>query len=748
MAPGREELQADRPLVGGSGRLFWALAKKAGIKREACYIVNTIGEWPEGADGNPTQAQYEAYWTRFDEAVGAFKGRVALLLGGAAIWRFAGLVGGVNAWRGYVVSPNEALPLAHTIEVQTVYKTSRVGKYKKGDPRTVRCKQSSAPVIPQSVEVILPTLHPAGVMRSGFTNLPALQADLLRAERALKGTLMPYRQHYGTAAIVFANPDAVAFDIETEWPDHKVIGRIGFAGPDATWTAPWQYGHLAARAILERPGAVKVAHNISFDLNKLEDGYGLRIADPIWDTMLAAQMLQPDLYKGLNAVASLYLDRPRWKHLGDSDPPKYNAFDASATLELYRTLRGELRETGQLELFEGTIMPAVRVLIGMTRRGIRVDEKLRPVWLEELKAKEDAALSAWSRETGAVNPASPAQLAKYLYGTLGLPPQYGKYGTVTTDVGALKDLQRAHPERRALIQSLLDFRAAAKMRSTYAENPLGDDGCVHPGYLPGSKDTDDGFGKGMAGTGRITGRDPNPQNIPQEARRIYVPHRSDMVLLEADYSQIELRVAASLSGDEGMLEALKGDLHSRTMELLNCDRTRAKNVMYGTLYGAGPRKLVQVLRQKGFDITEAEAKELQNALARAYPRLWEWRQKVVNDVAANYYLTNPFGRRRYFLRGAEDAPAAIDFLPQSTAADVLWRVLTPLEAALGEIGGALLTVVHDSVLAEVPATLVAAGAGALKRVMEQEFPEVAPGFMVPVNIKTGSNWGSMEDYDG
>jgi DNA polymerase-1 len=247
-----------------------------------------------------------------------------------------------------------------------------------------------------------------------------------------------------------------------------------------------------------------------------------------------------------------------------------------------------------------------------------------------------------------------------------------------------------------------------------------------------------------------------------------------MILAEFDYSQIELRIAAALSGDKKLQEVLEGDVHAATQAALKCDRVRAKNILYGTLYGAGPRKLSMVLKTKGYNISERECKEMQDALSKTYKDLFLWRTKVVQKMSTSYSLRNPFGRSRYFLRGGADAPAGLDFLPQSTAADIFWSILVPVDEYISSVGGALLAPIHDSILIELPSgtsnsTITANGSklseksndaihvghfgescsfaiSTIKSLMQREFPNIAPGFRVPINIKIGRNWGEMVEY--
>jgi DNA polymerase-1 len=215
--------------------------------------------------------------------------------------------------------------------------------------------------------------------------------------------------------------------------------------------------------------------------------------------------------------------------------------------------------------------------------------------------------------------------------------------------------------------------------------------------------------------------------------------------VEADYSQIELRIAATLAKDSALLEALKGDVHAATQARIGCDRVRAKNLLYGSLYGAGPRKLALLLRTRGVDTTEAECKQLQHSLAAAYPQLWAWRMDVVGEGVVRRFLTNSFGRRRYFYGGSSAAPQMIDYLPQSNAADIVWDRLVPLDDFCTQNGGAILATVHDSFLMEFPKEAInPCLLGGLREILETEFPQIGPRFRVPVDMKIGSNWGQME----
>lgn len=743
MSPGREELAVDLPFVGSSGKLLWGCAQRAGIDRSQCFIVNCIGELPTGKTGDIADEQFDKYWDQFNAAVSSFGGRTVMCLGNHALWRATGLKGGIEAWRGYLISPSELQAFERRRVEQVPYK--RDGKHgKKGEMRNVMRRVTENPPLGTSVHYIIPLLHPAAILRSGFQSIPAFQADLHRVKRAMCETLRIRDVVYITSPGSGACTGPVAVDIETGGVGQSALTRIGIADEHMTWTMAWgSHARDAARAVLADESRVKIMHNSAFDAPKLA-AVGCPVKGPWFDTMLAAQMLQPDLYKGLNAVASLYLDTQRWKHLAEEEPERYNAWDVQRTLELYHATRSELERTGQLALFEKTIMPTIPTLIRMTERGIKLDVVRKEKWRFDLMTREEGLRSQWRSIAGDVNPSSSTQLQKYLYSHLGLPEQVNKYGRPTTDETALMDLK--HITSHPALDCLLLLRETSKLRGTYAENPLSDSGCVHPSYLPGAKDRDE-FGKGMAGTGRLAARDPNIANQPAEARVLYIPHEPAHLMIEVDWSQAELRVAAALSGDTALRTALRGDVHEHTRALLGCDRVRAKNVVFGTIYGAGPRTLARLLKTKGVNTNEAECRALQDKLAQAYPQLWAWRQRIAREAGEQYHLTNPFGRRRYFYRGGGDAPAAIDFMPQSCVADATWRILAPLEALFMEFGGHLLATVYDSFLGEIHAMKVPAFVPELRRLMEQPWPELN-GLSIPCTIKVGSNWGELKEVGG
>lgn len=697
-----------------------------------------------------------------EEILATCSARSALCLGSEAFYRLTGIKGSETKIRGYLYTPSDCQEVAFRSREQVgTYKTNRTKAgellHSKGDPKFGVVTRQRRLTLPPQLRWIIPTLDPRKIEVSRFKTLPALKADVTRLVRSLEPSFKPLDLTYDTRPFRTAGDgDIVSFDIETSGFTFA-IERIGVATAGGTWSAPWTtLSKGCFQDILNGNPSLLVGHNLAFDIPRLKAA-GIEFPETdLFDTMLAAHMIQPDLYKSLEKVASLYLDLPAWKHTAATNPAFYNATDATVTLYLATKMLNILGEIGMYELFTDTIMPSLTTLMSLTRRGIRVDRIYLGEWMLRLAAVLSDHQARWQQLAPTTDPNSPKQVQRLLYNDLELPVQHirTKEGQrVTTDEASLRLVRRgAGAHAVEVIDTLLDIRHTSKLRSLYGELELGSDHRIHPNYLPANKDSD----AGAAATGRLASSDPNIQNVPMDARRIFIPSSDDWWFLEWDYSQIELRIAGARAGDRALLDALKGDVHATTMELVGCDRTRAKNLLYGSLYGAGPRKLATVLRQHGQTVSEEECRSLQARLSTAYPSLWAWRHRVIAEGTQLGYLTNAFGRRRYFynryrdadgVMRSEDVPEMLAYLPQSDSADILWNRLRPLAAFAEEFNGHLVTTVHDSFLLEFPPDVRCRDvANGIRSVLELTFPMIAPGFFCPGNIKTGSNWGEMIPY--
>lgn len=739
MSPGLDELGQGRPFVGSAGRILARAMLEARLHPNKAYMLNAINCLPAGGvqeklyfNGRPvmngkaiSHAQASACRGRLQEELWSLtNAHVIVALGGEALKALTGIYKETAKWQNHPLLP----PF---------------------DPPT-----------PPWVKYILPLYHPAFIRYRGVRGeMAALKVGFQKVRQMLLGSYRTLQHDQLGEPLQLGEllGKPVAFDIENP---QGFIERIGFACifPDGqvrsgswAWTPAIQQH---TRQVLAQPGLVKIAHNMAHDIRHLYEE-GVEVRDPVFDTMLAHQQLQPEMEKSLDAVSGFLLDIPRWKHLSQTHPELYNRLDAHATALLYPLLVGALQDDHMLQLFQEKVMPAMRTLIRCTQRGMRLDQHKAAEWRASLATQTQAAEAAFTQLSGGVNPRSPKQLKEFFYQTRGLPVQTNR-GVPTTDVGALEKLQRflekevgkkrveetcklAYLQDLQLIKELRSYRESSKLQGTYASLM---DHTVHPSYFPVGKD-DSRYG---TATGRLSSQEPNVQNQPPPARLMYVPSTQGMVLLEADYSQIELRVAAFRGPEPRLIDLfLRGaDVHGETTRLLGCDRTRAKNVTYGSLYGAGPRKLYDTLVAAGFKTTLAEMRALQDQFFRAYPGLLRWRTRLVDFALDHGYAVNCFGRRRYFYEPAKMVPEIVNFDPQSTVADIVLDRLPAVEQVFTSFGGAPLTTVHDSFLGEVPHERWREAARALKAMLEVPYPQVHPDFYCPVDLKVGLRWGRMK----
>lgn len=771
-APGELELKRGSPFVGPSGRILWTAFKRFGIDRSICFVTNVVQSAPQAKSGKPSHAQIMAEWERLDAEMAASQARIVVLVGGVPLKRVTGLRRGIQYMRGYLLKPEHCTPVLKRVTVQEgEYQTSRkcqgckgaMGtegvachecngtgyQYRKGDPKFKQRRVAVPPTLPPNTEWIIPILHPAGIMRSQFKPLPAFRADIERIARAVRGDLEVIdRVPFSTEAAEVGSE--VVIDIE----GMGCIDRIGAAtslgvsripnsrhidGSD-TWTAPWSADTAGRVRSWFTEGRVFVCHNAGFDIPQLADACGVSDRLPevkVFDTMLAAQVLHPDLPKGLEKVGSLYLDITPWKHTSEGDPEHYNAKDVVAENKCKVAMVAALEETGQTKMFD-TIMKALPNLWLAEKLGCRIDMEYLARWQAGLVHELKEIIQKWPYPE--YDPGSSRQMAKLLYHDLKLPQQHGKSGGETTDAAAIKFLLHEQDEHIDLLQLLLDYRTTSYDLNSWGSLKT-EAGRVHARFLPGDKE-EEGEKRGQgAATGRIQPRDPNLANPDREARKLIIPDPG-YVFAYSDWAQAEVRVEATASKDEALWAAMEAGLHDWIGERIGVDRTRAKNAFYGTRNGAGPRKLVKVMRAKGFfDVTEHQMAELQQEFFRLFPKWANWRMWLIETARQLGYGANPFGRRRYFYHRSA-APEIIGNFPQATVADMLWRVLSQLKPYI------LITPVHDALLYQAPEGEIKATVTHVEELMSQEFPEIEAGWRCPVETKIGlprESWGAMEE---
>lgn len=744
-APHAEDLRLGKCLVDGYGQSFWRIAKKCGIDRTDCYVVPTVGE---SCESGKSAGLWNDWWDEYDAAVGRWTGRVAICLGSDAFYRATGLSGSHQDWAGYLIHPDERGELPRRRTVADVYKSANKKRgIKKGDPRQRVIKEKVVPSLPPSTQFVITTQSPGGLWRSGLAQAPLMVSALEKAVRAARGTLRPSREDFSTTpAPITAN--IFALDLEGT----ESIECVGIATADSAWTAPWDFQSRAYVAeALANPDNLVIIHNANFDIPFLERA-GVEVKCKVFDTMIGAAFCNPDLRKGLAACGSLWLDCYRWKPPRSGEPTgsqrldtqseeRYNALDTIREYELYLVELAEMQQRGQVQLFE-TMMRTLRTLIRMQQRGIGLDPLRQGEWLAKLRLATGELAMKWAIAAPNVSFNSHKQLKTFFKSKgISLPPN--KKGSDSTDREALYLIKARQPEHAPLVDLLVEVRKAHKDLATYAKVAALGDGRVHPSFALISKD-EDGLGKELAGTFRITAKEPNLQNQTEEAQKMYVP-RPGHCFVAADYSSLEARLFAALSKDALLTEDIAANIHDINSKRLGIDRVRAKNGFYGWAYGSGAKTLYMTFMKHGYKVPMADCQALLDMFAGKYTTATAWRQALISVAESNRYVQNSFGYIREFHEYEFPKTKVVNTRIQSDGAFMMWERLWVLDEELSNIGANLLLMVHDNVLAECPIELRDQTARIIKSVMELEFDNIAPGFSCPVDVKwSDKSWGEME----
>jgi DNA polymerase I len=484
------------------------------------------------------------------------------------------------------------------------------------------------------------------------------------------------------------------------------------------------------RGVLESETIEKTGQNIKYDLSVLAN-YGITVQGPLFDTMVAHYLIQPDMRHGMDLLAQTYLNYAPVKieeligkkgkgqgTMRDVEIEKikeYAAEDADITLQLRNKFEPMLTETTTRKLFDEIEMPLVPVLAGMEREGIKLDKEAMAEFSIRLqKDIETFENDIYELAGERFNLNSPKQLGDILFIKLAIDDKAKKTATKQFATGEeiLSKLVHKHP----IVQKIMDYRMVQKLKSTYVDAlPLlinAKTGRLHTS-----------FNQTVAATGRLSSTAPNLQNIPikteqgREIRKSFVPRGEGYTLISADYSQVELRIIAHLSGDEGMIEAFsqKQDIHAATaakiygIELADVTsdmRRNAKSVNFGIIYGMSAFGLSEQLQ-----IPRAEAGEIIKQYFIKYPRVKEYMDLSIERARENGYVETIMGRRRnlpdinstnatvrgYAERNAINAPI------QGTAADIIKLAMINIHADLKRLNtkSKMVLQVHDELVFDV-----------------------------------------------
>ncbi len=495
-------------------------------------------------------------------------------------------------------------------------------------------------------------------------------------------------------------------------------------------------GHLRVlkeiKQLLVSSDAEKIGHNLKFDLRVLL-AHGIEVKGPFFDTMLAHALVEPDQRHGMDYLSERYLgytpvsivtligDKKNTQLSMAAVPldqlAEYAAEDADVTWQLAQKLRPELARLEQDHVFRDIEAPLLPVLVRMEHEGVKVDTDILAEFGKDLESYAAGLQQRIETMAGfKFNLNSPKQLGEVLFDHFKLldKPKKTATGQYQTNEQTLMTLQGKHP----IIDDILNYRQSTKLKSTYVDAlPL----AVNP--LTGRVHTT--FHQLMAATGRMASSDPNLQNIPirteqgREIRKAFVPEKEGWTLVSADYSQIELRVMASISGDEAMIDAFQRglDIHQATaarvfkvaLEDVTSDMRRtAKMVNFGIIYGISAFGLAQRLGT----VSRTEAGQIIESYFREYSAVKAYTDQVVADAKRDGYVETLAGRRRYLRdinsssmatrSGAERM--AMNAPIQGTAADLIKKAMVDVAVALtkGNYKTRMLLQVHDELLFEVP----------------------------------------------
>jgi len=516
--------------------------------------------------------------------------------------------------------------------------------------------------------------------------------------------------------------------------------------------------------LLSDPAIKKCGHNAKYDLLVLAR-HGVEVAGLASDTMVADYLLNPSGFQhNLDAVSLEHLGLkkiPTSQLLGTGrnqrtmdlvpieEVSEYACEDADYTWRLQQVLMPKLDAFGLRPLLEEVEVPLIHVLMVMERNGVALDELYLAAMSGELEQELGVIEKSIYELAGRkFNINSPKQLGEILFSELKLPSARRTKTGFSTDVGVLEELAGAHP----LPQRILDYRQLAKLKSTYVDalprliNPA--TGRVHTS-----------FNQTVAATGRLSSTEPNLQNIPirtevgRRIRRAFIPGDEGHLILDADYSQIELRIMAHLSGDRTLRDSFTAgeDVHTRTAalvfkvpqaEVTPEQRRRAKEVNFGIMYGMGAYGLASRL-----GLSNEEAEQFIQAYFASYPGVQEYMLRTVREARQNGYVTTLLGRRRMIPEIASDNRRVREFAErtaintpiQGSAADLIKVAMIRIQKRLEEEKSAarMIMQVHDELVFEVPR----ADAEALREMVRIEM-EGAIRLDVPIRVETGvaGNW--------
>ncbi len=517
------------------------------------------------------------------------------------------------------------------------------------------------------------------------------------------------------------------------------------------------------KPVFEDEKIKKICQNGKFDISVLRSK-GIEVKNFYFDTMLASYVIDPDQKHGMDELSQKYLNYkpiPLSDLIGaKKDPSKifevdlqtlsnYSAEDADVTYRLYEILDKELESNNLKKVAYDVEFPLAPVLEDMEREGINIDKSALNSLSNDLQILMDNYTKKIYESAGEeFNINSPLQMQKILFDKLGLKTGKKTKTGFSTDARSLETLRGEHE----IIDIILDYRQVSKLKSTYADSL--------PNLIkPATGRVHTSFNQTVASTGRLSSNDPNLQNIPirtelgKEIRKAFVPRNKDYIILSADYSQIELRILASICGDKGLAKAFKNgqDIHRSTAALVFMVkpedvtpdmRRKAKEVNFGILYGIGPFGLKTRL-----GVTQTHAKEIIETYFNTFKNVKNYMDDSVLKAKEKGYAETLLGRRRFLkninssnrvVRQFEER-VAINMPIQGTAADMIKLAMINIQKELVKRNTKTKMVlqVHDELVFDAHKDEIDVLKPLIKEMMENALPMEVP---ILVETGTGDNW--------
>ena len=570
--------------------------------------------------------------------------------------------------------------------------------------------------------------------------------------------------------------EIVAFDTETEGLnalETDIVGisfswqkGIGYYLPIKNNKSVHEKSFEILRPFFESTEIIKVGHNIKFDIQVLHK-YNVKVSSPIYDTMVAHYLINPDMRHNLDTLSESYLNyspisiesligkkgknQISMRDVSIDKITDYASEDADITLQLKSIFDKEIEVNNLGKIFYDIEIPMINVLSEMETEGIKIDtsylEKLDKEFEEDLEKLKKEIFKKSGEE---FNLNSPKQLGEILFDKLKLvsKPKKTKTGQYSTSEEVLSSLANDHK----IIEDILEWRSLDKLQNTYVKSLPNEVSSL-------TNRVHSSFNQTVTTTGRLSSNNPNLQNIPirtangQKIRRAFIPRGSDYILMAADYSQIELRVIASMSNEENMIDAFVNnqDIHTMTAsKIYNVNpenvtreqRGNAKTVNFGIIYGVSAFGLSQQT-----DLNRSESKVMIDNYFLNYPGLKKYMSDQIDFARNNGYVETIMGRRRYLqninsqnnmLRSGAERNA-INAPIQGSAADIIKIAMININSELKKqsLKSKMLLQVHDELVFDVHKSEKDQIKDIVKTTMESAVKLKVP---LKIDLEFGKNW--------